>query len=94
MSHLCDCMVVDQAVWKDNVLATRMRIPPFSATPLAKLPESIYVLYNCKNFGPATGVIWALRAQRVRNESETSSRGLSTPQAKKSQTELKKSQNS
>ena len=42
---------------------------------------------------PATGVIWALRAQSWKESRKMSSRGLSAPGPKKSQTESKKSQN-
>ena len=41
--------------------------------------------------GPATGVIWALRAQSWKKSRKMSSRGLSAPRPQKSQTESKKS---
>ena len=44
--------------------------------------------------GPATGVIWALRAQSWKKSPRMSCRGLSAPGSKKSKTESKKSQNS
>ena len=43
--------------------------------------------------GPATGVIWALRAQIWKKSPKMSSRGLLAPGPKKSKTESKKSQN-
>ena len=42
---------------------------------------------------PATGVIWALRAQSWKKSPKMSSQGLSAPRSKKSRTESKKSQN-
>ena len=43
--------------------------------------------------GPATGVIWALRAESCKQSSKMGSRALPAPRPKKSRTESKKSQN-
>ena len=49
---------------------------------------------HCEKLLPATGVIWALRAQSWDLSPKMSSRGLSAPRPKSSKMESKKSQNS
>ena len=49
---------------------------------------SIHLELSLGFSGPATGVIWALRAKRWQDEFEMSSRGLSGPGVRKVQTRV------